>query len=96
MSRLFMTSSCRPCSPFGIWAALLRSSGNCRPTGQGLVPDPRVCPARGHMHVRNMLNRPRSALAGFITFNILTIYLRALFISLGAGTIYILPVLLVS
>ena len=46
--------------------------------------------------VTNMLHRPGSALAGFIVFIIFTIYLRILFISLGAGNNYILPVLLVS
>ena len=46
--------------------------------------------------VTNMLHRPGSALAGFIVFIIFTIYLRILFVSLGAGDNYILPVLLVS
>lgn len=76
--------------------ALLPSSGDCQPTDQGLVSYPMSRPVRCHMCGTNILNRPRSALAGFIIFIIFTIYLMALFISLGAETIYILSVLLVS
>lgn len=80
----------------GFWMALLRSSGNWQPTGQGLVSGPMSRPLSCHRHVTNILNRPRSALARFIIFIICTIYLKALFILLGTGTIYISPVLLVS
>lgn len=61
---------------------LLMSSGNCQPTGQGLVSGPMSHPVSYHVRVTNILNRPtRSALARFIICIMFTIYLRAMFIS---------------
>lgn len=73
----------------GFWMALLPSTH-----WSGISVWPNVVPCK-LPRAWHKCPQPRSALARFIIFLIIfAIYLRRLLISLGAGTIYILPVLL--